>query len=146
MPLPVDTPGLGLDHPRMVSIAASLAFILPGWQEMSVILVVGIVLFGRRLPEVGKAIGRAMIQMRQGLQKLKDEMDLDSDVREVVDTIRNTRNSLTSAVDAPRSFTDPGTVLQNLTDESLASPGPAIAVGDVRHSLFESEQENGQDS
>ncbi|MCA8957663.1 MAG: twin-arginine translocase TatA/TatE family subunit [Planctomycetes bacterium] len=99
-----------------------LAYFLPGATEWVVILVVGIMLFGRRLPEVGRTVGKTIVQMRQGLHKLKMEMDLDRDLADVRDSVRDLRTDLDRSVEAPRKLLrDPGSVLMNLTDETLST-------------------------
>lgn len=54
----------------------TLAF-LPniGWTEMVVIGVVMLLLFGRRLPEVGRSLGQGIVQFKKGLKDIGDEVD-----------------------------------------------------------------------
>ncbi len=66
----------------MAFAAFSLGF-LPSGPEMIVILVVGIMLFGRRLPEVGRTLGRTMIQLRQSFHKLRAEIDSEGQIRRI---------------------------------------------------------------
>jgi sec-independent protein translocase protein TatA len=40
-----------------------------------IIGVVGILLFGKRLPEVGRSLGKGIIEFKKGLKGLEDEMD-----------------------------------------------------------------------
>ncbi len=108
----------------MAFAQSSLAFILPSGQEWMLILLVGIMLFGRRLPEVGRTVGRTVAQLRQGINKLKQEVDLDSEVRDLGKTVRDAKNKITKAVEAPKKFTNPTKMLSDLTDETLASQGP----------------------
>lgn len=53
----------------------TLAF-LPnlGWPEMLVIGVVMLLLFGRRLPEVGRSLGQGVVQFKKGLKDVDDEV------------------------------------------------------------------------
>ena len=37
----------------------TLAFGMPGWQELLILGVIGLLIFGKRLPEVGRSIGSA---------------------------------------------------------------------------------------
>ena len=103
-----------------------LALIFPSGQEWIIILIVGIVLFGRRLPEVGKQVGKTIIQLRQGMQKLRDEIDLDGDLREVKDTMTGVQYDLQESVDVDtrRIAVDPQHLLEDLTDEALSAPAP----------------------
>jgi Sec-independent protein translocase protein TatA len=116
---------------------AQLAFIFPSGQEMIVLLVVGIMLFGRRLPQVGRTIGRTVVQLRQGFHKLQAEMDLENEVRDVADTLRGTRDELTREAGVPQALRDPGRMLKDLTDETLSSVVPDRVLDDVPHDLFE---------
>lgn len=54
----------------------TLAF-LPnlGGFEWAVLLVLGLLIFGKRLPEVGKSLGRGIVEFRKGVQGLQDEVE-----------------------------------------------------------------------
>lgn len=54
----------------------TLAF-LPnlGWPEMLIIGVVMLLLFGRRLPEVGKSLGQGIVSFKKGLKDIGDEVE-----------------------------------------------------------------------
>lgn len=54
----------------------TLAF-LPtvGWTEMVVIGVVMLLLFGRRLPEVGRSLGQGIVQFKKGLKDIGDDIE-----------------------------------------------------------------------
>jgi sec-independent protein translocase protein TatA len=53
----------------------NLAIGLPQGWEWIVILVVALLIFGSRLPEVGRSIGRGIVEFKRGLKGVKDEMD-----------------------------------------------------------------------
>ena len=119
----------------MVCLATNLGFIFPSGQEMFVLLAVGIMLFGRRLPEVGRAVGKTVIQLRQGLGKLKEEMAIDEEVAELRNTVRDVQDTVSSTVEAPRrAIKDPGQALMDLTNESLSVP----SISDIKHDIQES--------
>lgn len=46
-----------------------------GWPEMLVIGVVLLLLFGRRLPEVGKSLGQGIVQFKKGLKDVQREVE-----------------------------------------------------------------------
>jgi sec-independent protein translocase protein TatA len=121
-----------------VSSLAQIAFIFPSGSEMVVLLLVGIMLFGRRLPEVGRKVGRTVVQLRQGFHKLQREIDLDNEMRDVTRTVRDTRDELTRSTAIPREFGEPDKMLRDLTDATLSSVVPDGVLEDVPHSLFES--------
>lgn len=49
-----------------------------GWVEMLVILGFGLLFFGRRLPEVGRSLGRGIVEFKKGLKGLEDEIETES--------------------------------------------------------------------
>jgi len=48
---------------------------LPGWAEILALLFVGVLIFGKRLPDVGRNIGRGIVEFKKGLRGIEDEMD-----------------------------------------------------------------------
>ncbi|MGA1225334.1 MAG: Sec-independent protein translocase subunit TatA/TatB [Phycisphaerales bacterium] len=56
------------------NLSSVLAFGLPGGTEWVVILVIGLLLFGRRLPEVGKSIGQGIREFKKGLKETEEEV------------------------------------------------------------------------
>jgi len=59
-----------------------LAFGMPSWWEMSVILIIGLLLFGRRLPEVGRSLGRSIVEFKKGIKGIEDDIESESGRRE----------------------------------------------------------------
>ena len=55
-------------------LSSVIAFSLPGGMEWVVILVIGLLLFGRRLPEVGKSIGQGIREFKKGLKETEDDV------------------------------------------------------------------------
>jgi len=53
----------------------TLALGMPGGWEWIIVLVVALVIFGRRLPEVGRSLGRGLVEFKKGLKGVKDELD-----------------------------------------------------------------------
>ena len=50
------------------------AFFSPGPTEMIVILVIAVLLFGKRLPEVGRSLGKGLIEFKKGVRGIEDEI------------------------------------------------------------------------
>jgi sec-independent protein translocase protein TatA len=46
-----------------------------GAQEMIVLLIIGVLLFGRKLPEVGRYLGKGIVEFKKGIKGLEDELD-----------------------------------------------------------------------
>ena len=52
-----------------------LAMFAPGPAEMMIILVIGVLLFGKRLPEVGRSLGKGIVEFKKGVRGIEDEID-----------------------------------------------------------------------
>jgi len=63
-------------------------FWTPGPLEMVVILVVALLLFGRRLPDIARNIGKSLIEFKKGINEAKETKDdLTKDVNEFKDDL-----------------------------------------------------------
>lgn len=45
-----------------------------GTQEMIILLILGVLLFGKRLPEVGRSLGKSVMEFKNGLRGVEDEL------------------------------------------------------------------------
>jgi len=54
------------------------AFFSLGAQEMIILLIIGVLLFGRKLPEVGRYLGKGIIEFKKGIKGLEDDLDTSS--------------------------------------------------------------------
>ena len=59
----------------MSPISTPLAFGFPGTWELLVVAFIGLLLFGKRLPEVGKSLGRSIVEFKKGLKGVEDDID-----------------------------------------------------------------------
>lgn len=50
-------------------------FNLPGGMEWVVILIVGLLLFGRRLPDVARSLGKSIVEFKKGIREVRDDID-----------------------------------------------------------------------
>ena len=63
--------------------AAFAAFAVPvfgflgpiGMPEMLVLMGLGVLLFGKRLPEVGRSIGKGIVEFKKGLKGVEDDIE-----------------------------------------------------------------------
>ncbi len=81
-----------------------LAFGMPGPTEWIIIGILGVLIFGKRLPSVGKSLGQGIVEFKKGLSGVKDDLD---------DAVNATKN-----LDAPTS--KPKSTLD--TSDSKAEP------------------------
>jgi sec-independent protein translocase protein TatA len=49
-----------------------------GGPEMIILLIIGVLLFGRKLPEVGRYLGKGIVEFKRGIRGLEDEIDTTS--------------------------------------------------------------------
>ena len=55
---------------------------MPGPGEWLLIAVVAVLIFGRRLPEVGKNIGKGIVEFKKGLSGIEDDINQAGDAGE----------------------------------------------------------------
>ena len=64
------------------------AFGIPGGWEWIIILVVALLIFGRRLPEIARSLGKSLSEFKKGVNEAKQAKDeIEKDVKEVTDDI-----------------------------------------------------------
>ena len=55
-----------------------LAFWTPSPFELVVIMVIALLLFGKRLPEVARSLGKGVVEFKKGLKGVEDDVDKDA--------------------------------------------------------------------
>lgn len=58
-----------------------LAFGMPGPFELILLTGLGLLFFGRRLPEVGRSIGQTIVQFKKGLSDVNADVEKNTDVK-----------------------------------------------------------------
>lgn len=56
-----------------------LGFGMPGTTEWIIILAIGLLIFGRRLPEVGRSLGKGIVEFKKGIKGIEDEIETETD-------------------------------------------------------------------
>lgn len=49
-----------------------------GPMELLIVLAIALLLFGRRLPEVGRSLGKGIVEFKRGLKGISDEIEDES--------------------------------------------------------------------
>ena len=57
----------------MTPLAAGLFGL--GGMEVVVLVILGVLLFGRKLPEVGRSLGKGIVEFKKGLKGLEDDVE-----------------------------------------------------------------------
>lgn len=59
----------------MVEYLQYLGFWTPGPLELVIILIVAVLIFGRRLPEIARGLGKSLTEFKKGINEAKDTGD-----------------------------------------------------------------------
>ena len=62
----------------VTQIETILGFGFPGGYEWIILLILGLLIFGRRLPEVGRSLGKSIVEFKKGIRNIEDEIETES--------------------------------------------------------------------
>ena len=65
-------------HTIADALSPLLAIGLPTGYEWIVLLVLGLLIFGRRLPEVGRSLGRGIVEFKKGIKGIEEDVESES--------------------------------------------------------------------
>lgn len=84
----------------------AVGFLGLGGMEILILIVLGILLFGRKLPEVGRSLGKGIVEFKKGLKGLEDEVEGTTNATRVESPIEAPRPPQRITSTAPK-FDDP---------------------------------------
>jgi sec-independent protein translocase protein TatA len=47
----------------------------PGGSELLIVAIIGLLLFGKRLPEVARSLGKGIVEFKKGVRGIEDEVN-----------------------------------------------------------------------
>jgi Tat protein translocase TatB subunit len=100
-----------------------------GGFEMLVLMAIGLLVFGpRKLPEVGRTLGKAMVEFRRAAMELRSSIEKEISLEDLKDTRQSVSREMDEGLEAMKRL--PGlSVLPGLDDEP-AKPGTGSRAGD----------------
>lgn len=61
-------------------------FGIPGGWEWIIILIIALLIFGKKLPSTMRSIGKGIVEFKKGLKGVKDEVDeVEEDIKKIDD-------------------------------------------------------------
>lgn len=84
-----------------------------GPMEITIILMVGLLLFGRRLPEVGRGLGKSIVEFKKGLKDVTDEID---------DASKEAKSLPKQSADAPKAMSTESASTSTVSRSDAVSP------------------------
>jgi sec-independent protein translocase protein TatA len=91
------------------------ALFTPSPQDIIILLILGVLLFGRKLPEVGKYLGKGIVEFKKGLRGIEDEVDTTAQARHEP-----------AAVEPPRPPQRVGPAAPKFEDPTATPPSNAV--------------------
>ncbi len=61
-----------------IQVPGLLGISMPGGYEWLILLVLGLLIFGKRLPEVGRSLGRGIVEFKKGIKGINEEIESES--------------------------------------------------------------------
>jgi len=104
-----------------------------GMPEIILILAIALIVLGpKKLPEIAKSLGRGISEFKKATQEFKENLDVDNDLKEARDTIREAKQNLEEAV------------RESVTESTTDQEPDAVSEDELEHT-FEEDETTGQE-
>ena len=91
-------------------------FSIPSGWEMILVLVVALLIFGKRLPDVARSVGKSIVEFKKGIREVKDEISIQSKIESPQQQKIEPPAATESAEPPPAAASEPS------PDEQVADP------------------------
>jgi TatA/E family protein of Tat protein translocase len=106
-----------------------------GMPEMILILAIALIVLGpKKLPEIAKSLGRGIAEFKRATQEFKDNLQVDNDLKEARDTIREAKEDLED------------TVRKSMTENTAGQDVDAVSGKEPEHPIEQDVTVGSQDS
>ena len=101
-----------------------LAFGIPGGWEWIAIVVVALLIFGRRLPDVARSVGKSIVEFKKGIREVNTEIDTQSRLDSAKpDRIEQQGASTSPSATSSQASPVPGGTVQDAPKDSEVPSG-----------------------
>jgi len=95
-----------------------------GMPEIILILAIALIVLGpKKLPEIAKSLGRGISEFRKATQEFKENLEVDNDLKEARDTIREVKEDLEEAV------------RKSMTENTAGQETGAVSEDELQHTV-----------
>ena len=106
-----------------------------GMPEIILILAIALIVLGpKKLPEIAKSLGRGIAEFRRATQEIKENLEVDNDLKEARDTIREVKEDLEE------------TVRKSMTETTAGQETGAVSEDELEHTSEQDMAEGSEDS
>lgn len=109
-----------------------------GVPELILILVIGLVVFGpKKLPEIGKSVGKGLKEFKKAMNDIKQNIDLESEFKEVAEIkkeVSDLKNGLKEVVLGSDTPAASQSVIASSSDDTPETPGEDLRLAWVKNS------------
>ena len=71
----------------------AFAFGSPGWQELVIVGIIAILLFGNRLPKIARSMGSSLIEFKKGVKGIENDIDMTDVDKTIKDTVNEVKEA-----------------------------------------------------